>query len=98
MILILIHYIDIHSDEYNDSKPNRKKKKPNRSHREAYPHHSDEAIRKKLALERKAKNRKSAQESRERRKMQEAYLKDRLPKGLKLKQKLVEWNNQDKVW
>ena len=84
-------------DEYDSAddsgdEPHRKKRKPNRSHRKQYPHHTDEDIRRQLALERKAKNRKSAQESRERRKRQEAYLNDRLPKGLELKQLLIHAN------
>merc|ERR1712154_29889 len=68
---------------------NRKKRKPNKSHRDAFPTLSDEDIRKQLSMERKAKNRKSAQESRERRRRQEAYLNDRLPKGLALKRLLL---------
>merc|ERR1712154_517587 len=68
---------------------NRKKRKPNKSHRDAFPTLSDEDIRKQLSMERKAKNRKSAQESRERRKRQEEYLNDRIPKGLALKRLLL---------
>ena len=37
------------------NEPSRKKRKPNKSHREAFPDHSDEDIRRQLALERKAK-------------------------------------------
>ena len=70
--------------------PRRKKRKPNAIHQERYPHHRDEQIGEELAMERKAKNRKSAQESRERRKAQEKYLNDRLPKGLELKEQLKQ--------
>merc|ERR1712129_237536 len=62
-------------------------------HRDAFPALTDEDIRKQLSLERKAKNRKSAQESRERRKRQEEYLNDRIPKGLALKRLLLSDNN-----
>eukprot|EP01084_Bolivina_argentea_P065704 119761_1 len=80
------YYLNNNASSHNE--PRRKKRKPNRAHREAFPDATDEDIRKQLALERKAKNRKSAQESRERRKKQEAYLNDRLPKGLALKELL----------
>ena len=73
-----------------DEPPRRKKRKPNKTHQEKYPQHTDEQIREQLAMERKAKNRKSAQESRERRKAQEKYLNDRLPKGLELKEQLKQ--------
>ena len=77
--------------------PPKKKRKPNKSHRDAFPNVSDEDIRRKLALERKEKNRKSAQESRERRKKQEEYLDDRLPKGIQLKNRLIALNKKPKV-
>merc|ERR1712228_945388 len=77
------------NNDDDDKSPNRKKRKPNKSHRDAYPNYTDEDIRKQLSMERKAKNRKSAQESRERRKKQEQYLNDRLPKGLALKRLLL---------
>ena len=73
----------------SSTKPQRKKRKPNKSHRAMFPGCSDEHIRRRLSLERKAKNRKSAQESRERRKRQEEYLNHRLPKGLALKTMLL---------
>ena len=58
---------------------------------------SDADIRRRLALERKEKNRRSAQESRERRKKQEEYLTDRLPKGIQLKNRLIALNKKPKV-
>ena len=79
------------------NQPQRKKRKVNKSHRQAYPDQTDKDIRIKLALERKEKNRKSAQESRERRKKQDEYLTDRIPKGIKLKNHLIDLNKKVKV-
>ena len=84
-------------DTKTNDEPFRKKRRPNKSHRIAYPNHTDEDIRRQLALERKEKNRKSAKESRERRKRQEQYLTDRLPKGIKLKNRLIAFNKKPKV-
>ena len=75
----------------------RKRRRPNKAHRDAYPNVSDEDIRRQLAILRKEKNRKSAQESRERRKKQEEYLIDRLPKGIQLKDKLIALNKKQRV-
>ena len=55
-----------------------------------YPDKSHDEIRKKLADERKIKNRKSAQASRERKKSQEEFLNEQIIKGITLSELLIE--------
>eukprot|EP01084_Bolivina_argentea_P283637 485839_1 len=66
----------------NKSQKTDKKRAANNKHRKRFPDKTDEQIRLFLVEERKAKNRKSAQKSRDRKKKQIKFLDDKISQGL----------------